>query len=247
MKVTCEFSGRLGNVLLEVVNTFMLADSLGVGKDNVIFRKSYRAANGIMEWRKLHPEQNNKIDGYIMQNRDILRPIWSKFLDEDEWQKVTKDEQCQYMTVGAQKKGIQQLPVGLLSQWFYDADVFTKYRSMFPQYWSKPSIAIHFRRGDFSIWGNGEHMQSAGQAQREINTHAGKQVAVFSDDREWCLENLVAPPDGSLVVHPTNEPACVDMIVMSCFKTVIHNPHSSYSLFAKCLSKDLQETGAMTW
>lgn len=251
MIVSANFSGRLGNILLEITNAFILAKELHVDFDNVLFKRWYVGSNGISYTEEIKNKPKHK--DYLVENRDIIRPIYGKFLKNAEWQKLRSDHKNDmlFSTYGCDRKTFldKQWP-GLLSSLFYDKMVFEHYRELTPEYYEIPdrTVALHVRRTDYSVFKNGKLLQTSDSINAVIAKHSGFKVVVFSDDIEWCKESLTPPDNGELVFHPTQEvPACADLIVMSNFKNVIPNVHSSYSMFAKSLSHDLQQTGRFCW
>lgn len=245
--VSAIFSGRLGNILLEITNAFIYAKELGIDSSNVYFHKWYAASNGIAYTDELKalPPRND----YLKENKDIFVPMQANLVWGEDWKFVK--QHAQMSPYGCSRDVfLRRAWPGLLSSLFYDEAVFSSHRARFPQYFENPSktIAMHIRRTDYSVFRSGRWLLTREQIQGEVNQHVGKMVVIFSDDIEWCKKRVAAPKDGSVVFHPTIEvPSCTDMILMSNFKMIVPNDNSSYSLFAKALSADLQRTGRMKW
>ena len=247
MIASVEFEGRLGNVLFEIANTFIFAKQQGISESNVFFKRTYCTGNGIEYCDEVKAKPKH-LD-YLSENKEILIPVQDRLLSDEEWGKLTGP--IVYSPYGCSKAFAKRnLWKGLFSGLFYDESTFAKHRNSFPEYYDKPdnTTALHVRRSDYAVFRDGKWLQSKESVQASIDANAGKLVVVFSDDIEWCKSNLVEPPQGRIVFHPTTEiPACSDMIVLSNFKNIIPNENSTYSWFSKKLSEDLVNTGKMYW
>lgn len=247
MKLTVDFSGRLGNILLEIVNTFAFAKEQGIPFTNVVFHKNFTASDGI-HVNKDEPYRMHK--NYLMTNKDIFIPMLCHLLNEENWNALLNSgEPIVKSPYGCSREvfSTKAWP-GLLCSLFYDRSVFAKWRRRFKEYYSRPdeTTALHIRRTDYAVWKGGQFLKSKEELQNCIDSCDCKHVVIFSDDMAWCKDNL-SPGSHRLTFHPPQEPACADLILMSNFKKIIPAEQSSYSMFAAALSNDITINHRRVW
>lgn len=112
-------------------------------------------------------------------------------------------------------------------------------------------IMIHIRRGDFvslDISANSEYFQQSIRAVEAMQIYENKRYFVFSDDLEWCWQNIellgLDKVKNKLVLVDgnTGTDAYVDLYLMSLGKVMISTPGSSFSYVAVLLSASIEKT-----
>lgn len=249
------YPGRIGNIMMLITQTYMMAIDIGVDMNNVFFRKRVDTYNG---WANSSGKKGDRLPDYLMENKDVVRPLLGKLLDDGGFYTLASKNNCIKMRNeintpvihGFSKVVRMEKYTGLISSLFYDKEVFEKHRTMFMDYYTENTVALHVRRTDFALLPAAAMATNASvmDIQMTINGLNGKTVVVFSDDIKWCSDNLKPPSDGKIIFHNSPGAPCDDLILMSCFKTIVQTEEiSTYSLIAKLLSEDLQKTGKMTW
>jgi hypothetical protein len=111
-----------------------------------------------------------------------------------------------------------------------------------------PSIALHIRRGDYlnSPYAAQLYEQvSRDYYQACINQWMGRmlnvRVFVFSNDLDWCRENLQLPARTQFVNHSTSQNAFEDMIMMSHADCCV-TANSTFSWWAAYLNERADKT-----
>lgn len=247
-----QYPGRLGNLLLLMLSTAMDAVDAGVPLERVFFRRRVDTYDG---WADRRGRLGRKLVDYMSENRDILVPTWGNMLSNEEFERVRSSPGT--INVGHRlntpiireftRRASDARYSGVASSLFYDEKTFERHRSLFPQYYGIGAAALHVRRTDFQYIKDVRHA-TADDIQRLADGLAGRTVVVFSDDIEWCRRTLRPPRGGRMLFHPPGERPCDDMILMSCFGTVVQSAvTSTYSLVARLLSEDLRRTGRMSW
>ncbi len=107
------------------------------------------------------------------------------------------------------------------------------------------STSIHVRKGDYTKDKNFSDLVSGDYYQKSINYISERfsdvKYFVFSDDPEWCTNNLNLPPSATYVTWNTKENAYNDMHLMSlCKNNIIAN--SSFSWWGAQLNKNREKT-----
>ena len=107
------------------------------------------------------------------------------------------------------------------------------------------SVAVHVRRGDYKKFPDSFPMCTPDYYRRAIGIlseqHASLRCFVFSDDPEWCKQELAFLPDVTFIDNPDKATASKDMLMMSrCRHNVIAN--STFSWWAAWLNGNPQKT-----
>lgn len=105
------------------------------------------------------------------------------------------------------------------------------------------SVALHIRRGDFLQYGwvaPIEHYRDAVNSMH--STTEGAHFFVFSDDLDWCRENLgemgLRPGEVTFIEGNNRGNSYRDMQLMSCCKNMILVSASSFSYLAALLNRN---------
>jgi len=107
----------------------------------------------------------------------------------------------------------------------------------------KETVAIHVRRGDYLLPQHGhfcrlEHNYYEAALQHFFKNIDNYQFIVFSNDIEWCKQNLLEESEIVKFIEPGTD--YVDLILMSlCDHTIIAN--SSYSWWAAYLNRNVNK------
>ena len=247
-----QYPGRLGNLLMLILQTHMAAADMGVHPDDVFFKRHVDTYDG---WANSFGNFGRRLDDYIVENKDILVPIWGNMLSDAGFRQV-----CSRPGVvsvghsistpkirGFMKEIANPKYTGLASSLFYDESTFGRRMDMFRPYFEPDTVALHVRRTDFQFIKDVVHRQPH-QIQQIVDGCRDSTVVVFSDDIGWCRDTLSPPRGGRLVFHLPSDVPCDDLILMSCFRTILQSAETStYSMLAKILSRDLFATGRMQW
>jgi hypothetical protein len=100
--------------------------------------------------------------------------------------------------------------------------------------WNKPTCFVHVRKGDYAYYPNIHPMMPLSyyeKAKSIIEKHVKPQYLIFSDNTQWCRENITW--DNSSVI---DEPDYVSIYMMACCDHGI-TANSSFSLWGSMLSK----------
>lgn len=111
-------------------------------------------------------------------------------------------------------------------------------------------IMIHIRRGDFAflnISADVKYFRNSIQAMESIQEYKNKKYFVFSDDLEWCMENIYVLGMEKInsrtvfVSGNTGVNNYLDLFLMSLGKAIIPTPGSSFSYVAMLISKSIEK------
>ncbi len=247
-----QYPGRLGNLMMLVAMTHIYASRRGIPVANVFFKRSVNTRDG---WVNEQGEKGRVLTDYLSKNRDVFVPIWGSMLDDDTFNMVSRtpgvvvfnNNVINNTIIREFAKYIRKDNTGIMSSLFYDENTFMRHINDFPEYYSQESVALHVRLTDFKFLKTASRNPKV-DADRLIGQCAGKTVVVFSDDIDWCKGNLDPPVGGRIIFHDKPGAPCDDLILMSCFRTVLQTEEiSTYSLIAKLLSEDLQKNERMYW
>jgi hypothetical protein len=103
-------------------------------------------------------------------------------------------------------------------------------RELFKRYDFRDTVSIHVRRGDY-LGESDCRALPLGYYERALSIFDAKKILVFSDDMDWCRENL----EDSRMIFITGNPDWMDLYLMSlCKDNIIAN--SSFSWWASYLN-----------
>jgi hypothetical protein len=99
----------------------------------------------------------------------------------------------------------------------------------------KDSVSVHVRRGDYVNYPDHHPVQSLEYYIKAIETSGKKNVYVFSDDAQWCRENLELPKNNIFFVDEQN-PYVSLYLMTQCDDNVISN--SSFGWWGAWLNRN---------
>lgn len=251
--ISCRFGGQLGNVMLEIYGVFHYAMTHHIDFSDVVFNRHYDVQNQDIV-KIMHAN-------YIEENIRIFSNIKSHFIDESEYNKIPflfceqkhilhgddidpNDHQhiCfrKFDFHFPKTEDERTLFCKLFNVKDLKEDVSKKYSS---SYDIEKSCAVHVRRTDFKVFKNGKHLESIDQILDKITSFIKESNAnnfvVFSDDIEWCEQNIILP-NVNMSFHKNNSKDYEDLILMSLMKKGILSGISSFSYCAKLLNSNIE-------
>lgn len=250
--VTATFAGQLGNVMLSVYTCFWYARKKGIPFDRVLFNRSYVFHGKV-----------NRSDDYIADNMPIFRNIKDNFLRDDEYQSETGSRDLDVVGVETRKKiydddikefgnavrickYVWHFPQNdedrkLFMQLFNVKEEMGRQREKYKdEFDPSSSVALHVRRTDYATFKHGVYMETAEDILKKLEGHEGETVVVFSDDIEWCRDNI-ASEKCNIVFHDPQPAPYEDMVLMSLFKDIESNMFSTYSYCARLMDENISE------
>ena len=248
--VSCRFGGQLGNVMLEIYGVFYYAQKHGIDFSEVVFNRRYDVANQDVD-KVWHYD-------YINSNAEMFANISSHFIDDVEYAKIPFYE-CQqkhilhgddidphsHQHICFKKFDFHFPQDDAQRQLFcklFKVDALRRHvLAKFPQYDIQDSCAVHVRRTDFKTFKDGRHLQTAQQVVHSIEAfiaqHKIYKFVVFSDDIEWCEQNI-KPRNAKLFFAKEHGKDYEDMVLMSLAKDIMSGT-SSFSYCAKLLNENI--------
>lgn len=250
--LTCRFGGQLGNIMLEMFGVFWYAKKHNLPFSNVVFNENYTVAT----------QEDVPIvhDDYITNNMPILQNIAQHFIPCNDIKNIQFFE-CQEKHIlhgddidPAKFKNISfrqfdfRFPHTdderhMFNELFYVPSLVDSLKKRFSNKFNfENSAVVHVRRTDFKNFHNGKFIQSPEQIARKIANHSiqmpTKTYVVFSDDIEWCKQNL-SKLNANVVFNDLGLHIYEDMALMSMMKCGIIGNNSSFSYCAQLLNNSM--------
>lgn len=240
MKVTCNFQGRLGNLLYEVAHVLALGwrndaeivfcteHEKGYYNDQPSYVdyikhiiKDYPLIERAEGFKVIQENVREKPQLYTIKENTQLRGYWTS---SDYWD----DYRGKIIQVFTRKEQ------GLID------DLVRQYRKRT----DKPIIGVHVRRTDYvSEYGWGLGLDYYGRAyQRTKNEIGNCKYLIFSDDKDWCMNNLYFMQDREAV----SERDFVEMQLMGRFDGLIM-ANSTFSAWGAILGNQKYVIAPDVW
>lgn len=197
MKVTCNFSGRLGNLLYEIAHT------LSVGWRNnaeIVFCTEHE--KGYYNDQPSYRDYVRHIiqDYPLIPNANGFDVIQENVREKPKTYLITGDTQLRgYWTSSFYFREYRERIIQLFTR--KDKAVVDDLVSLYRRNTSKPIIGVHIRRTDYvNEYGWGLGLDYYGRAYQRIRNELGDcHYLIFSDDLNWCKEHLYFMQDKTLV------------------------------------------------
>jgi len=246
--VTVDLGGRLGNIMLSIYTCFWYAKTHGMPEDVVKINENY-----------IRTGLAGDLPEYFKMNMPIFSNVRKHIIPEEQYNKEVQVADVTMLNTPTRSvDSIDALDRVCFPKyvWHYpktgsDREQFCKLfrvpeledelRKKYPEYFKNKNVALHVRRTDFQWYANGKYMEDTASIVKKLDAHAGKTVVVFSDDIDWCKNNITSDKC-NIIFHESQTPDCMDMVLMSLFDCIESNPYSTFSYCAKLLNKNLPLT-----
>lgn len=187
-RITCNFQGRLGNLLYEIAHTlsigwrnnaqivFCTEHEKGYYNDQPSYVNYVRHI--IQDYPLIHDAR-----GFRMEYEDVRKPPRLIELEED-------TILYGFWTSSFYFKDYREKIIQLYTR--KDKAVVDDLVNMYRRNINKPIVAVHVRRTDYvNEYGWGLGLDYYGRAYRHMRDRLGDcHYLIFSDDTKWCMENL---------------------------------------------------------
>ena len=253
--ITSKLSGRLGNITLEIFNFFWYAQTKNIPFNELILNLNYNAT--CCSYGKFKQYKFFDLKNYIQKNIEFFKNIQKNFIPSQIYESITaqyqqvdfneafaKSEPCSNVILVNNPantsfiRSDKENTLKLFKQLFYNEDLINKNKTRIKDISER--IALHIRRTDYAVWRNGACVLNPMQIKTAIESYVKKgnsKFAVFSDDIEWCKENVKHENVDIIFIEP-DQFDYNDLILMSLCKDIFGNGgHSSFSGCAMILNK----------
>jgi len=221
--------GQLGNQMFQYASLMGIADKIGTSitipkhNDEIYDSLGNKLRIELFDAFKIQPDNIGYIDGKNRQE--------SKFEFDQSFFNLSPDNDFCLIGFFQTEKYFSHIRKEVEKQFTFHDNVIEDCKDIIELY-DKP-VAIHIRRGDYLINSDNHHNLSMEYYEEALKYFPDRQVVIFSDDPEWCLENPLFAGD-RFIVSEGNGPYH-DLYLMSmCDDFIIAN--STYSWWGAWLS-----------
>lgn len=239
--VTCNFQGRLGNLLYEIANTL----ATGWRNNAAITFCTEHEARYYNDF-KFYTDYVR----HIIQDYPLIETVPANFVIEEENVRekpkpfvITQDTKLNgYWTSPIYFSDFQERIIDLFTRQYKAAvdDAFKHYRSKS----SQKICAVHLRRGDYvneyGWWIGTEYYERAAKLMEQ--TLGDCNYLIFSDEPEWCMDNL---PFMKWKM-PARQQDYIEMQLMGKFDGLVI-ANSTFSAWGAMLSKQKLVVAPDVW
>jgi hypothetical protein len=216
--------GGLGNMLFQIAAGYALAYKLGT------------------DWAVLTPQSNIHGDMYNKYKSNILSKI--PFINTGYKHPIYNEPSFEYSPLPLEKnitldgffqseKYFSHYKNLILDLFLQDCSYLNEAKSQIGLYNTSSTVSLHIRRGDYLKYPNHHPQPPIEYYNRSLNLFPNHNILVFSDDINWCKENL----NRNNLFYIENNPDVVDLYLMSlCDNNIITN--STFSWWGAWLNKN---------
>ena len=123
-------------------------------------------------------------------------------------------------------------------EWFLNETLYNQAKQELIDQGIDPTsaVALHIRRMDFQDYHDGQYLLTKEQINDSIKeVPPENQLVVFSDDMQWCKENIFRSKGEIIFNNPGTDTQ--DLLRLAACSKLIKNPGSSFSNLAGLLHK----------
>ena len=234
--ITTKLVGCMCNNLYCIYTIYYFCKRNNISFDNIILEKHIRS------WKDSSICKHRK--SYFLNNTyKICDNIKNKFTDEIDFSRFKSIKYTKYL-VHCDNFYFNDF------NWEYNIDeelmkylfINSSYYDICSDYleYKNSCLAVHVRRKDFLL--NSKFTRfvlNKDEYNKRIKDNYKKynKVIVFSDDIDWCKENILDELRSNVIFHERLDSDYKDLYIMSLCDNVICNKKSTFSLFGYSLSK----------
>lgn len=242
--ITCDIKGGLGNQLFQIITTYVYSKKYN---KKMVFKNVKNLHNNynlprITHWNTLFSNKLNILseeDYNSLNFKNIYEttPFTHKDikLDNENYCLNGYYQSFKYFDIDKNTLDFIRHLVYSSDEIMYKSyDQYNYIKKYFNNCQDDDIVSMHFRRTDYILTPNNYHNSLTTQYySNALNIVNKKNVVIFSDDIEWCENNLNI--DNINVYYVKNNDTCLEFILMSMIK---HNiiANSTFSLLASYIS-----------